>query len=49
MAKKKEISLDVKKLLKFGKDRGFVTQEEILQVFPKPEENIEQLDLVYIH
>ncbi|MBI2329965.1 RNA polymerase sigma factor RpoD [Candidatus Daviesbacteria bacterium] len=48
MAKRKEIQLDVKKLLKFGKDRGFVTQEEILQVFPKPEEAIEKLDEFYI-
>ncbi len=48
MAKKKEIHLDVKKLLKLGKDRGFVTQEEILQVFPKPEEEIEKLDEFYI-
>jgi len=48
MAKRKEIQLDVKKLLKLGKDRGFVTQEEILQVFPKPEESIEQLDEFYI-
>ncbi|MBI2039656.1 RNA polymerase sigma factor RpoD [Candidatus Microgenomates bacterium] len=49
MAKqKKEVQLDVKKLLKLGKNRGFVTQEEILQVFPKPEETIEELDLFYI-
>ena len=45
---KKQESLDVKKLLKLGKDRGFVTQEEILQVFPKPEETIEALDEFYI-
>ncbi len=49
MAKqKKETHLDIKKLLKLGKDRGFVTQEEILQVFPKPEENIEEIDQFYI-
>ncbi len=48
MAKKKEIQLDEKKLIKLGKDRGFVTQEEILQVFPKPEETIEELDQFYI-
>ncbi len=49
MAKqKKEVQLDVKKLLKLGKERGFVSQEEILQVFPKPEENIEELDQFYI-
>ncbi len=45
---KKQKSLDVKKLLKLGKDRGFVTQEEILQVFPKPEETIKELDEFYI-
>jgi len=49
MAKqKKQVSLDVKKLLKLGKDRGFVTQEEILTVFPKPEEKVEALDDFYI-
>jgi len=44
----KNIQLDEKKLLKLGKERGFVTQEEILQVFPKPEENITALDNFYI-
>ncbi|OGE64402.1 RNA polymerase sigma factor RpoD [Candidatus Daviesbacteria bacterium RIFCSPLOWO2_02_FULL_36_7] len=49
MAKqKKQGSLDVKKLLKLGKERGFVTQEEILQIFPKPEETIKDLDEFYI-
>lgn len=48
MAKKKEIQLDTKKLLKLGKERGFVTQEEILQIFPKPEETLEQLDEFFI-
>lgn len=51
MPKDKKIKgeLDVKKLLKLGKSRGFVTQEEILQVFPKPEESIAALDEFYIH
>ncbi len=48
MARKKEVQLDAKKLIKLGKDRGFVTQEEILQVYPKPEEDIEGLDELYI-
>jgi len=49
MAKhKKEVPLDAKNLLKLGKNRGFITQEEILQVFPKPEETIEELDLFFI-
>ncbi|MBI4036562.1 RNA polymerase sigma factor RpoD [Candidatus Daviesbacteria bacterium] len=47
MKRTKQPILDVKKLLKLGKDRGFVTQEEILQVFPKPEENITDLDIFY--
>ncbi len=45
---KKEAQLDIKKLLKLGKNRGFITQEEILQVFPKPEETLEALDQFYI-
>ncbi len=48
MVKKKEAQLDIKKLLKLGKDRGFVTQEEILQVFPKPEETLEAVDDLYM-
>ena len=50
MAKKQKqiTNLDPKKLLKMGKERGFVTQEEILQVFPKPEENIEEVDEFYL-
>lgn len=48
MAKRKQAPLDIKKLLKLGKDRGFVTQEEILQVFPKPEETVKELDDFYI-
>ncbi|OGE36908.1 RNA polymerase sigma factor RpoD [Candidatus Daviesbacteria bacterium RIFCSPLOWO2_01_FULL_39_12] len=48
MAKRKETPLDEKRLLKLGAERGFVTQEEILQVFPKPEEVIDALDNFYI-
>lgn len=45
--KTKVADLDEKKLLKLGHERGFVTQEEILQVFPKPEEKVEELDAFY--
>jgi RNA polymerase primary sigma factor len=48
MAKQKAIQFDEKKLIKYGHERGFVTQEEILQVFPKPEENLEALDNFYL-
>ncbi len=44
----KQQPLDEKKLLKMGKDRGFVTQDEILQLFPKPEEKIAELDDFYL-
>src|SRR3989344_1839311 len=40
--------LDETKLLKMGKERGFVTQEEILQLFPKPEETLTALDDFYL-
>lgn len=40
--------LDQAKLLKMGKERGFVTQEEILLVFPKPEASIQELDDFYL-
>jgi RNA polymerase primary sigma factor len=49
MAKQKKLpELDAKKLLKLGRERGFVTQEEILQIFPKPEETLEAVDEFYI-
>jgi RNA polymerase primary sigma factor len=50
MAKKNKqvANLDPKKLLKMGKERGFVTQEEILQVFPKPEDTLEEVDEFYL-
>ncbi len=49
MARKiKKEELDEKKLLKYGKERGFVTQEEVLEVFPKPEDVIEALDDFYL-
>ena len=37
----------LEKLIKKGKKEGFVTQEEVLEAFPKVEENIELLDELY--
>jgi len=45
MAKKKKI--DIRKLIEKGKKQGFITQEEILQLFPDAEERIEELDTLY--
>jgi RNA polymerase primary sigma factor len=46
--KTKLTALDPKKLLKLGKERGFVTQEEILSIFPKPEQTVQELDDFYL-
>ncbi|MEJ2347665.1 MAG: RNA polymerase sigma factor RpoD [Patescibacteria group bacterium] len=37
----------VEKLIKKGKDQGFLTQEEILEVFPDAEARVEELDDFY--
>jgi len=38
---------EIKKLMDKGKKQGFVTQEEILSLFPKAEEQLEELDNFY--
>lgn len=42
-----EVKLELKKLIKRGKELGFVTQDEILAIFSKPEDNIEEIDDLY--
>jgi len=42
-----EATLSVDALIARGKEHGFVTDEEILQAFPEPEENIDQIDDLY--
>lgn len=37
----------VQKIVKKGRDQGFVTQDEILEVFPDAEERIKELDNLY--
>lgn len=37
----------VKALLKQGKANGFITQDDILVIFPKPEEHLEEVDNLY--
>ena len=34
-------------VIKSAKDRGYITQDEILAIFTKPEEHIEELDTLY--
>jgi RNA polymerase primary sigma factor len=37
----------IKDLIREGKENGFITQDEILNMFPKPEEHIQELDELY--
>ena len=37
----------IKTLLKQGKDNGFVTQEDILIIFPKPEQHLNEVHDFY--
>ena len=53
-SKKKKLSqkkalgeISMEELIKRGKGRGFVTQDEILKYFPKVEENIDLLEKIY--
>lgn len=38
---------NIKKLVTMGKKRGFITQAEIMELFPNAEEDIETLDMLY--
>jgi len=44
---KKLATLNLQELIKRGRSRGFVTQDEILKYFPKVEEDLELLDKIY--
>jgi RNA polymerase primary sigma factor len=43
----KKRAQDIKKLIKLGDDQGFVTQEQVLEIFVYPEKYIEELDDLY--
>jgi len=45
--KKNQISDAVKKLISRGRASGYITQDEILLLFPKPEERLEEIDDLY--
>lgn len=46
MPKGKQIT-SIEDLLKDGEENGFVTQDDILALYPKPEDHIQQLDYLY--
>ncbi len=45
--KETRYSPEIERLIAKGKDQGFVTQQEVSQVFPDAEENLEELDELY--
>jgi len=44
---KKELAVPVRQLVDAGKTRGFITQDEILTVFPRAENHVKELDALY--
>jgi RNA polymerase primary sigma factor len=46
MPKGKQIT-SIEDLLRDGQENGFVTQDDILALFPKPEDHIQELDYLY--
>ncbi len=46
-ALEEKLKLQIRKLVKKGKDNGYVTQDEIFKVFEKPEDHIKDLDQLY--
>ncbi len=44
---RKDAHTSVKELLKEGKENGFITQDDILALYPKPEEHLEEIDDLY--
>jgi RNA polymerase primary sigma factor len=44
----KVVAAHIKKLIEKGKKQGFVTQDDILEIYPQPEFFIEELDNLYL-
>lgn len=42
-----DVKAEIRKLVKRGREQGFVTQEEILAIFPEPEKVINEVDNLY--
>ena len=47
LSKKESVDEQIEELLSRGKSKGFVTEEEIIHVFPDIEDDIERLERVY--
>ncbi|MBI2598853.1 RNA polymerase sigma factor RpoD [Candidatus Curtissbacteria bacterium] len=46
-APKVDLKAELRKLTRRGREQGFVTQEEILAIFPEPENHINEVDDLY--
>lgn len=42
-----DVKAEIKKLIKRGREQGFIAQEEVLLIFPEPENNISEIDDLY--
>lgn len=42
-----DVKAETRKLIKRGREQGFIAQEEVLAIFPKPEEHINEIDDLY--
>ena len=42
-----DVKSEVRKLIKRGREQGFIAQEDVLAIFPKPEEHISEIDDLY--
>ncbi len=47
-AKKIDVKLEIRKLLKRGREQGFIAQEDVLAIFPAPEYAILEIDDLYL-
>lgn len=45
--RKIDVKLEIRKLLKRGKEQGFIAQEDVLAIFPAPENSITEIDDLY--
>ncbi len=42
-----DVKAEIRKLLKRGREQGFIAQEEVLAIFPTPENSISEIDDLY--
>ncbi len=43
-----DVKVEIRKLLKRGREQGFIAQDEVLVIFPQPEDHIAEIDDLYL-